>query len=54
MPYSFMPAMDFSSLLQVNYDYIPDSTHFLPLENPAEFIGIMLPFLERNSLLESS
>ena len=54
VPYSFMPAMDFSSLLQVNYDYIPDSTHFLPLEYPTEFIGIMLPFLERGGLLESS
>ena len=54
VPYSFMPAMDFSSLLQVNYDYIPDSTHFLPLEYPAECIGIMLPFLARSGLLESS
>ena len=54
VPYSFMPAMDFSSLVQVNYDYIPDSTHFLPLEYPAECIGIMLPFLESNGLLESS
>ena len=53
-PYSFLPAMDFSSLLQVNYDYIPDFTHLLPLENPAEFIGIMLPFPERSGLLESS
>ena len=53
VPFSFMPAMDFSSLLQVNYDYIPDSTHFLPLEYPAECIGIMLPFLERSDLLEA-
>ncbi len=52
IPYSFMPAMDLSSLVQVNYDYIPDSTHFLPVEYPSDCVGRMLPFLERNGLLD--
>ena len=52
MPFSFMPAMDLSTLVQVNYDFVPDTTHLLPLEDPEACIGLMLPFLHQNGLLQ--
>ena len=43
--FSFMPAMDLSTLIQVNYDFIPESTHFLPLEYPEDCVNAMINFL---------
>ena len=51
-PFSFMPASDLGTMIQINYDFIPDSSHFLPLEYPAACISAMLDFLERNDLLK--
>ena len=51
-PFSFMPALDLSTMIQINYDFVPESTHFLPLEYPAVCINTMLAFLEGNDLLE--
>ena len=33
-PNSFMPSSDLSDLVAVDYDFIPDSTHLLLLEEP--------------------
>ena len=51
-PFSFMPAWDLSTMTRINYDFVPESTHFLPLEYPAVCISTMLAFLEGNDLLE--
>ena len=51
-PFSFMAALDLSTMIQINYDFVPESTHFLPLEYPAVCINTMLAFLEGNDLLE--
>ena len=51
-PFSFMPAWDLSTMVRINYDFIPDSSHFLPLEYPAVCVDTMIDFLERNSLME--
>ena len=37
VPYSFMPAMDLGTWVKLSYDFIPESTHFLPLEHPEEW-----------------
>jgi pimeloyl-ACP methyl ester carboxylesterase len=50
VPYSFMPAMDLSKLTMMNYDFIPESTHFLPLEFPEECAAITVEFLEEHGL----
>ena len=34
VPYSFVPTMDLSTLAAMNYDFVPDTTHFLQLEKP--------------------
>ena len=45
-PFSFLPSVDLSDLLILDYDFIPDTTHFLQLENPQECVALMLDFLE--------
>ena len=34
LPYSYLPTFDMSHMLTVDYDFIPETTHFLPLEQP--------------------
>ena len=34
LPYSYLPTFDMSHMLTVDYDFIPETTHFLPLEDP--------------------
>ncbi len=45
-PFSFLPSVDLSDLLILDYDFVPDTTHFLQLENPEECVALMLDFLE--------
>ena len=47
IPYSFLPSLDLSDISRVNYDFIPDSTHFLQLERPQECVEMMLQFLDQ-------
>ena len=46
LPYSYLPTLDFGEMLTVDYDFLPDSTHFLQLEKPAECVAKMREFLE--------
>lgn len=46
VPYSYLPTLDLSDMLSVDYDFLPDATHFLPLEQPetcaemvSDFVG---------------
>lgn len=36
LPFSYLPTVDFSHMLSVDYDFIPESTHFLQIEKPYE------------------
>ena len=36
LPFSYLPTLDLSDILSVDYDFLPDATHFLQLEKPAE------------------
>ena len=49
--YSFMPTMNLSSLIDVNYDFLPGATHFLQLERPEKCLEFTLDFLESQSLI---
>ena len=44
--FSFMPAFDLDALGEMNYDYIPEATHFLQLEYPSECASMLVEFLE--------
>ena len=50
MPFSFLPRLDLAGLTGLNYDFVPDTTHFLQLENPGECAALMLAFLEQHGL----
>ena len=50
VPYSFMPAMDLGTWVKWSYDFIPESTHFLPLEHPEECVALTVAFLEEHGL----
>ena len=47
---SFMPSMDFAELVALDYDFVPETSHFLPLEQPEECAARTLDFLEQHNL----
>ena len=38
--------MDLSTLAAMNYDFVPDTTHFLQLEKPEACAAVAIDFLE--------
>ena len=47
LPYSYLPTLDLSDVAIVDYDFLPDATHFLPIEKPAECVAAMRAFLSK-------
>ena len=47
LPYAYLPTFDFSDVVTVDYDFLPEATHFLQLEKPAECVAAMREFLEQ-------
>ena len=45
LPYSYLPTLDLSDVAIVHYDFLPDATHFLPIEKPRECAAILRDFL---------
>lgn len=52
LPYSYLPTIDMSDILNVDYDFLPDTSHFLQLEQPEECIAAMREFLEQDVLFK--
>ena len=52
LPYSYLPTFDFSDVMKVDYDFIPEATHFLQLEQPEECAAAVREFLERHVLIQ--
>ena len=50
VPLSFLPSMDLTGLVGLDYDFVPRTTHFLQLEDPQECADIMLEFLENQGV----
>lgn len=46
LPYSYLPTLDPSDVFTVGYDFLPDATHFLQMEQPQECVKVMREFLE--------
>ncbi len=46
LPFSYLPTMDLSDMLSVDYDFLPDATHLLQLEHPEECVAKMREFIE--------
>ncbi|MCY4440780.1 MAG: alpha/beta hydrolase [Deltaproteobacteria bacterium] len=53
LPFSYLPTLDLSHILTVDYDFVPETTHFLQLEEPESCVEIMRDFLDRHGLLSS-
>lgn len=51
LPYSYLPTLDLSDILEVDYDFLPEATHFLQLEKPTECVAAMRDFLELQDCL---
>ncbi|MYB42653.1 MAG: alpha/beta hydrolase [Chloroflexi bacterium] len=51
LPYAFLPTMDLSEMVGVNYDFLPDATHLLQLEQPENCVALMLEFLEEQRII---
>ena len=52
--FSFMPSAHLDGLIGFEYDFVPQTTHFLPLEDPAGCAATMVAFLEQEKLAETS
>ena len=46
---SFMPSMDLSVLVALDYDFLPETSHLLQLEEPEECAARTLDFLEQHN-----
>ena len=50
LAYAYLPTFDLSHASAVDYDFIPEATHFLQLEKPEECAAILRAFLERHAI----
>lgn len=50
VPFSFIPSLDLSGLVQLDYDFIPETTHLLVLENPEACAASAIEFLTEQGL----
>ena len=51
VPFSFLPSVDLSDIVALDYDFVPEATHFLQLEQPEACLTRMLDFLESRQLV---
>ncbi|MCY4529608.1 MAG: alpha/beta hydrolase [Chloroflexi bacterium] len=51
LQYSYLPTLDLSDILTVDYDFLPDATHFLQLEEPEQCVDALREFIELNDSL---
>lgn len=50
LDYSFIPSMDLGVLVNVDYDFVPETSHFLQLEEPDVCAALVVEFLESGRL----
>lgn len=50
-PHAFLPSVDLGTLTDLDYDFLPEATHFLQLEKPEQCVALTIDFLERRQLI---
>lgn len=50
LPKAYLPTLDHRLVSTMDYDFIPETTHLLQLEKPAECVAVSLGFLKRHGL----
>ncbi len=51
LPYSYLPTFDLGDMVAVDYDFLPETTHLLQLEQPHQCAAVMREFLELHNLV---
>ena len=51
LPFAYLPTLDLSDVMAVEYDFLPERTHYLQLEDPQECVAVVREFLEENGLM---
>lgn len=49
-----LPTLDLRDMVTVDYDFLPETTHFFPLEQPEECVSLLRGFLESNGLAHTA
>ena len=49
LPYSYLPTLDLSHILTVDYDFLPETTHLLQVEQPEECAAELREFIQKNT-----
>ena len=44
-PHTFMPSVDMREILALDYDFVPETSHFLQLEEPEECAATAMEFI---------
>ena len=52
VPNSFLPSTRLNQILDVEYDFVPESTHFLQLEQPEKCAELTIAFLAECGLVD--
>ena len=47
LPFAYLPTFDLVQMDTVDYDFLPEATHYLQLEQPAECVAAMREYLDR-------
>ena len=51
LPFAYLPTFDLSHISSVDYDFLPDATHLLQIEQPEACVAILREFMEHHNLL---
>ena len=46
LDYSYLPTLNLSNIVTMDYDFLPDATHFLQVEQPEQCVAAMREFIE--------
>ena len=52
LPYAYLPTLDLGDIREVDYDFLPDATHFLQLEKPEACVATLREFLQETGHLQ--
>lgn len=51
LPFAYLPTAELSEMVGVDYDFLPETTHFLQLEQPENCVDLMLEFLKQQGVI---
>ena len=49
LPFAYLPTFDLMQMDTVDYDFLPEATHYLQLEKPAACVNAMREYLDRST-----